>query len=254
LRERWNDVLEAVSGERRLAWIHLRSANVQGLEGNVLTVGFASEGMAKGFSASGSDQVLAGVLGTMFGLNVRVKAVVGSVSPPATVQAASAPPAAASVPGGSAPAPAQDDHRERPSSRRNAPGADPQAPADRPAAGDAAREAAAPRPRTARGTPARKPAGRGAAPGSGIATGQKSAAGQGAATGRGSDTAQGPAAGGGQRPDRAAAPSGSAFGDEEWPDDAAGPDATAAGGGALTGMELIQRQLGGRVIEEIEEA
>jgi hypothetical protein len=37
--------------------------------------------------------------------------------------------------------------------------------------------------------------------------------------------------------------------DEEWPDDA-GP---AADAGGPTGMELIERQLGGTVIEEIEE-
>jgi DNA polymerase III subunit gamma/tau len=43
-------------------------------------------------------------------------------------------------------------------------------------------------------------------------------------------------------PSRAAAPA-----DEPWPDDASGPDA------ALTGMELIARQLGGQVIEEIDE-
>jgi hypothetical protein len=53
-------------------------------------------------------------------------------------------------------------------------------------------------------------------------------------------------------------PRSSAFADEEWPDEAAGPaDPGGPGGpggsGALTGMELIQRQLGGRIIEEIEE-
>jgi hypothetical protein len=37
--------------------------------------------------------------------------------------------------------------------------------------------------------------------------------------------------------------------DEEWPDDA-GP---AGGESGPTGMELIERQLGGTVIEEIEE-
>ncbi|HEV3287500.1 MAG TPA: hypothetical protein VG123_00760 [Streptosporangiaceae bacterium] len=41
---------------------------------------------------------------------------------------------------------------------------------------------------------------------------------------------------------KAAAPA-----DEPWPDDASGPDAD------LTGMELIARQLGGQVIEEIDE-
>jgi DNA polymerase-3 subunit gamma/tau len=39
--------------------------------------------------------------------------------------------------------------------------------------------------------------------------------------------------------------------DEEWPDDA-GP--AAAGTGDLTGMELIRRQLGGQVIQEIEDS
>jgi hypothetical protein len=37
--------------------------------------------------------------------------------------------------------------------------------------------------------------------------------------------------------------------EEEWPDDA-GP---AAGGAGPTGMELIERQLGGKIIEEIDE-
>jgi len=41
------------------------------------------------------------------------------------------------------------------------------------------------------------------------------------------------------------------FADEEWPDDA-GP--AAAGTEGLTGMELIRRQLGGRVIQEIEDS
>ena len=39
--------------------------------------------------------------------------------------------------------------------------------------------------------------------------------------------------------------------DEEWPDDASGP---GTGAQDLTGMELIRRQLGGRVIQEIEDS
>jgi DNA polymerase-3 subunit gamma/tau len=46
-------------------------------------------------------------------------------------------------------------------------------------------------------------------------------------------------------------PQATAFADEEWPDDATGPGGAADD---LSGMELIQRQLGGRVIEEIEDA
>jgi hypothetical protein len=45
-------------------------------------------------------------------------------------------------------------------------------------------------------------------------------------------------------------PPATALADEDWPDDATGP----GGAADLTGMELIQRQLGGRVIGEIEES
>jgi DNA polymerase-3 subunit gamma/tau len=45
-------------------------------------------------------------------------------------------------------------------------------------------------------------------------------------------------------------PPATALADEDWPDDASGP----GGAADLTGMELIQRQLGGRVIGEIEES
>jgi DNA polymerase-3 subunit gamma/tau len=46
-------------------------------------------------------------------------------------------------------------------------------------------------------------------------------------------------------------PQPAALADEEWPDDA-GP--AAAGREDLTGMELIRRQLGGQVIQEIEDS
>jgi hypothetical protein len=42
-----------------------------------------------------------------------------------------------------------------------------------------------------------------------------------------------------------------AFADEEWPDDAGAAD---TGTEHLTGMELIRRQLGGQVIQEIEDS
>jgi DNA polymerase-3 subunit gamma/tau len=46
-------------------------------------------------------------------------------------------------------------------------------------------------------------------------------------------------------------PSAAGSADEEWPDDASGPGTRAED---LTGMELIRRQLGGRVIQEIEDS
>jgi DNA polymerase-3 subunit gamma/tau len=72
----------------------------------------------------------------------------------------------------------------------------------------------------------------------------------------GGHAAESPAAGGRQAEPRRSRPAppqpqAAGFADEEWPDDA-GP----AGPGTedLTGMELIRRQLGGRVIQEIEDS
>ena len=50
---------------------------------------------------------------------------------------------------------------------------------------------------------------------------------------------------------RPASPPAAGSADEEWPDDASGP---GTGAQDLTGMELIRRQLGGRVIQEIEDS
>ena len=200
LRQRWPEVLEAVKGQRRIAWMLLGPATVETLEGGVLTVAFPKEGEAKGFASSGCDQVLATVLGTLLGLNVRVRAVVGTGAPgpgPRT------PPRPAQEPVPQAPAPSAtgpDAHSARPEPAANDPSgsAGPDSPANQ----------AAPPPAPSAANPRSKASSR-----------------RGAAD-------PGPAA------------------PEEWPDDA-GPAGDAA---AVTGMELIERQLGGRVIEEIEES
>jgi DNA polymerase-3 subunit gamma/tau len=71
----------------------------------------------------------------------------------------------------------------------------------------------------------------------------------------GGRAAQGPAVGGQQAEPRRSRPAPSppqdaGLAEEEWPDDATGPGT----GADLTGMELIRRQLGGRVIQEIEDS
>jgi DNA polymerase-3 subunit gamma/tau len=201
LRQRWPEVLEAVRGQRRIAWMLLGPATVETLEGGVLTVAFPKEGEAKGFASSGCDQVLATVLGTLLGLNVRVRAVVGTGAPgpgPRTP-----PRSAPQAPVPQAPAPS--------AAGPNAPAAGPEPAADHPGGsagpGSAANQAAPP-----------------SAPAAGN-PGSTASSRRGAAD-------PGPPA------------------PEEWPDDA-GPAGDAAG---VTGMELIERQLGGRVIEEIEES
>jgi DNA polymerase-3 subunit gamma/tau len=198
LRQRWPEILDRVKSEKKVAWILLNTASVQELEHGVLTIAFPSEGNARGFASSGHDQILAGALVAMLGLNVRVRAI---ADPPAS-------PAASGR--------AAKDNLVGP------PSADP------------AGSPAAPRPEGGTRGPAAVPeVGR-------------------AAQGR---AAPGPAAGGQQAKPRRSRPAppqqdaGSA--DEEWPDDATGP---GAGAEHLTGMELIRRQLGGRVIQEIEDS
>jgi DNA polymerase III subunit gamma/tau len=190
LRQRWPEILDAVRGKRKVAWMLLNSATVQSLEGRVLTVAFPSEGNAKGFAGSGHDQVLTGVLTAMLGLNVQVRAVAGASPGAASPHAEPAPPE---------PAPPEPVRSEP--ARPDGPGyRPPPAPESGPATSPAARQQAAQRARPHGG-----------------------------------------------QPSRPAAP----VAEEEWPDDATGPGGTGAED--LSGMELIRRQLGGRVIEEIED-
>jgi len=230
LRQHWPDVLEAVKKERRVAWILLNSASVDSLEGSVLTVAFAREGEAKGFATSGHDQVLTGVLAAMLGLKVRVRALVGTGAAPR---------------GG--PRPAR---------------ADPAAPPDPAAAGAGVSERTGSpgtpggvpdEPDGPPGGPGTRPGGTGPEPESAEAgpRGRRSAAGRPGATPEAGVSARRatPPATPGNVTSLPPGPQASADLDEEWPDDA-GPHGAGPG---PTGMELIERQLGGTVIEEIEE-
>jgi len=252
LRQRWPDVLDAVKSERRVAWMLLNSASVDSLEGGVLTVAFAKEGQAKGFAASGHDQVLTGVLATMLGLNVRVRALVGTTSGSH----------------GARPVPAESASRAGSSGRATGPGGAGQG-ANGPGAarsgtsgsggamshsGDTADRAldGAGRPdrpgadggvQGSAGTPSGGFQGH---PGRGGSDGRPGAGG--GAAGRASSRPQPPEPRWGAG---TSSPDGPAATDleEEWPDDAGPADA----GGGPTGMELIERQLGGTIIEEIDE-
>jgi DNA polymerase III subunit gamma/tau len=77
LQSRWADVLAAVRDVRKTAWILLNSyASIDAIEGNVLTIAFDTEGNAKGFANSGSDGYLADVLHAMFGARLVIRAIV----------------------------------------------------------------------------------------------------------------------------------------------------------------------------------
>jgi DNA polymerase-3 subunit gamma/tau len=234
LRQRWPEVLEAVRGQRRIAWMLLGPATVESLEGNVLTVAFPREGEAKGFASSGCDQVLAGVLSTMMGLTVRVLAVVGTAG--AGPRSSSRPSAADNPAPGSG------------GGGHGGPGAGPTGSAAGLGAIPDAPDTGLKEPEPAVGEP-------GSAPGPDDGPVRAAPAGAAAPASR---KAKSPASGA-KKPAGAAAPRGAeastpsapgaGFDDEEWPDDA-GP---AADAGGPTGMALIEQQLGGRVIEEIDE-
>jgi hypothetical protein len=74
LQSRWPDVLEAVRDKRKVAWILLTNATVQSLADGVLTIEFAREGDAKGFVSSGCDRLLGEILQAMFGISPQLKA------------------------------------------------------------------------------------------------------------------------------------------------------------------------------------
>jgi DNA polymerase-3 subunit gamma/tau len=87
LRTRWPDVLAAVEGRRKVAWVQLRNASVDSLTDGVLTLSFAQAGFAKGFLTGGSDKVLGEVLTQMFGVTPAIATSVGApVSKPADPQ------------------------------------------------------------------------------------------------------------------------------------------------------------------------
>ena len=74
VRQRWPEILEAVKGQRRVAWMLLSNATVHSVEDGVLTVLFAREGEAKGFSGSGYDRDLISALDSVLGTALRIKA------------------------------------------------------------------------------------------------------------------------------------------------------------------------------------
>jgi DNA polymerase-3 subunit gamma/tau len=93
LRQRWPEILEAVKGKRRVAWMLLSNATVHSVEDGVLTMLFPREGDAKGFATSGADRDLTSVLTSVTGLTLRIKAM-------SAAQLASTPGAARSPHGG----------------------------------------------------------------------------------------------------------------------------------------------------------
>ncbi|WP_151773713.1 DNA polymerase III subunit gamma and tau [Streptomyces abyssomicinicus] len=87
-RNLWPNILEAVKNRRRFTWILLsQNAHVAGFDGTTLQVGFVNAGARDNFSGSGSEDVLRAALAEEFNVQWRIDAVVdpsgGSAAPAA---------------------------------------------------------------------------------------------------------------------------------------------------------------------------
>jgi DNA polymerase-3 subunit gamma/tau len=227
----------------------LSNATVLSLDGTVLTLRFARDGDVKGFTTSGCDADLKRVLSSRFGLNVTVKAV--SANDPAAAREGR--PRLNPVP---APADPESPAGDWPGARATGDRQDPGGwggPATQPHSGDsggrspgsggAAPQASAP-PRASAATPASappaRPASRTAPAGSAPAAGPA-----GPPPAPAAPAPAAPAA-----PRRSATPGPAASGAFEIPDE---DDLASPGQAEISGMDLIQRELGGQIIGEIDD-
>lgn len=83
LQQQWPAVLAALKQRSIVVWANVSTnAQVVGVEGNLVTLGFAQVGAMKNFTGGGKDAVVAGALGDVLGGNWRVEAVVGGAPGP----------------------------------------------------------------------------------------------------------------------------------------------------------------------------
>ncbi|MBW1602362.1 DNA polymerase III subunit gamma and tau [Streptomyces sp. JJ66] len=77
VRQIWPDVLEAVKSKRRFTWILLsQNAQVSGFDGTTLQLAFPNVGARDSFVSGGSEDVLRAVLGERFGVQWKIDSVV----------------------------------------------------------------------------------------------------------------------------------------------------------------------------------
>ena len=245
LQSRWADVLEAVKAERKVAWILLEKATVAGLDSGALTLSFANEGYARGFASSGYDADLSRVLKAMFGISPQIRGVSG---PAAAAGAATRPRGATARPHGAAPAspggpsrPARSGGHGDASSYDYAPPDGPDDDDD-PGGYSGPPRGEGPPAQGAGASAARKAARRGA-------TGESGGSGAPGPSRAGPRSRPQPGSGNESRPQAARDPDDLAAEESATGQDAR-PPAGAPGTESLSGLDLIQRELGGKIIEE----
>ncbi|WP_142218013.1 DNA polymerase III subunit gamma and tau [Streptomyces sp. SLBN-118] len=77
VRNMWPDILEAVKNRRRFTWILLsQNAQVAGFDGTTLQLGFINAGARDNFASSGSEEVLKQALSEQFHVQWKVEAII----------------------------------------------------------------------------------------------------------------------------------------------------------------------------------
>ncbi|QKV94012.1 DNA polymerase III subunit gamma and tau [Streptomyces sp. NA02950] len=77
VRQMWPDILEAVKNRRRFTWILLsQNATVSGFDGTTLQIGFSNAGARDSFVSGGSEDVLRQALSDSIGVQWRIEAIV----------------------------------------------------------------------------------------------------------------------------------------------------------------------------------
>ncbi|GAA4685823.1 DNA polymerase III subunit gamma and tau [Nocardioides nanhaiensis] len=218
VRRLWPDVIAATEQRRRLTWIALRTqCQVVGLNGNVLTLGFGNGGARESFDRNGSGEIVRQAVIDVMGADWRIETIVDpgadpeAAPPPAARPAAPMTPEAPAAP--AAPAPTSPGTAEAPPAWADRePPPDDEAPSEEPSPGSAT--------------------------GSATSSATSSAAAREAISPT-RTRSEHDAGGGTARPDWAAA------------DADARPDDLDADHDSLAGPELLARELGAEVIEEI---
>jgi DNA polymerase-3 subunit gamma/tau len=77
IRQDWPNVLELIKAKRRVAWMMLQNASVVSLDENVLMLRFPRPGDVKGFTTGGYEETLKQALQARYGVNLVVRATSG---------------------------------------------------------------------------------------------------------------------------------------------------------------------------------
>ncbi|MYS79461.1 DNA polymerase III subunit gamma and tau [Embleya scabrispora] len=76
VHEMWPQILDAVRGRNRVAWMMLQTVTVAGFDGTTLTLAFEQAGTREGFRSSGRDEIVRQAVQDAFGFDWRIDCVV----------------------------------------------------------------------------------------------------------------------------------------------------------------------------------